>query len=159
MADNQSRTGVHYTTPEISAYANRIHAAHDAALERAFAAPAQQNMPSIQLAASEGRLLTLLLQLVAARKVVEVGTLAGYSALRIVRGLAPDGKLWTFEIDPHHAQVARDNLCVRAPLYHPADSPASKPKARSMLCSSTATSLVIPIMRAGRSDTCAAVGS
>lgn len=110
MADQQSRSGVAYTTPDISAYANRIHAAHDAALERAFAAPSQQNMPAIQLAASEGRLLTLLLQLTAARKVVEVGTLAGYSALRIVRGLPPGGKLWTFEIDPHHARVARDNL-------------------------------------------------
>jgi caffeoyl-CoA O-methyltransferase len=110
MADHQSRSGAVYTTPDISAYANRVHATHDAALERAFSAPSQQNMPAIQLAASEGRLLTLLLQLVAAGKVVEVGTLAGYSALRIARGLRPGGKLWTFEIDPRHAQVARDNL-------------------------------------------------
>jgi caffeoyl-CoA O-methyltransferase len=110
MADNASRAGLNYVTPEIRAYADRTHAAHDEALERAFAAPAQHGMPAIQLAAAEGRLLTLLMQLSGARKVVEVGTLAGYSALRIARGLAPGGQLWTFEIDPRHAQIARDNL-------------------------------------------------
>jgi caffeoyl-CoA O-methyltransferase len=99
-----------YSTPEIHAFADRTHAAHDAALERAFAAPDHHGMPAIQLGASESRLLTLLMQLIAARKVVEVGTLAGYSALRLARGLAPGGKLWTFEIEPHHAQVARDNI-------------------------------------------------
>jgi caffeoyl-CoA O-methyltransferase len=42
--------------------------------------------------------------------VVEVGTLAGYSALRMARGMSHGGKLWTFEIDPHHAQIARENI-------------------------------------------------
>lgn len=110
MADPASRAGAIYVTPEIRAYADRIHAAHDEHLERAFDAPAQQGMPAIQLAASEGRLLTLLMQLIGARKVVEVGTLAGYSGLRIARGLAAEGKLWTFEIDARHAQIARDNF-------------------------------------------------
>jgi caffeoyl-CoA O-methyltransferase len=55
-------------------------------------------------------LLTLLMQLIAAEKVVEVGTLAGYSALRLARGMLSGGKLWTFEIEPKHAQVARDNI-------------------------------------------------
>ena len=110
MADSHSRSGSQYATPEIYAYADRTHAAHDAALERAFAAPEKQGMPAIQLGASEARLLTLLMQLIGARKVVEVGTLAGYSALRLARGLAPGGKLWTFELEEHHAQVARDNL-------------------------------------------------
>jgi len=112
MADSNSRAGVKYSTPEIQAFADRTHAPHDPALERAFAAPAVSGMPAIQLGASESRLLTLLMQLVQARKVVEVGTLAGYSALRIARGLAGGGRLWTFEIDAHHAQVARDNLAA-----------------------------------------------
>lgn len=110
MADNQSRSGSKYVTPEILAFVDRTHAAHDAGLERAFAAPDKQGMPAIQLGASEARFLTLLMQLIGARKVVEVGTLAGYSALRIARGLATGGKLWTFELEAHHAQVARDNL-------------------------------------------------
>jgi caffeoyl-CoA O-methyltransferase len=110
MADTNSRAGATYWTPEIRAFADRVHAAHDPALQRAFDAPDKHSMPAIQLAASEARLLTLLVQLVAARKAVEIGTLAGYSALRIARGLAPGGKLWTFELDPRHAEVARENL-------------------------------------------------
>lgn len=99
-----------YSTPEIHAFVDQTHAQHDAALERAYQAPATHSMPAIQLGASESRLLTLLMQLIQARKVVEVGTLAGYSALRIARGLADAGRLWTFEIDANHAKVARENL-------------------------------------------------
>ena len=101
-----------YSTPEIQAFADRTHAPHDAALDQAFRAPDLHGMPAIQLGVSESRLLTLIMQLIAARKVVEVGTLAGYSALRLARGLAPGGKLWTFEIEPHHAQIARENIAT-----------------------------------------------
>lgn len=110
MADTNSRIGVKYSTPEIQAFADRTHAPHDDALERAFRAPEQHQMPAIQLGVSESRLLSLLMQLIAARKVVEIGTLAGYSALRLARGLAPGGKIWTFEIEPSYAQIARDNV-------------------------------------------------
>jgi caffeoyl-CoA O-methyltransferase len=112
MSDHDSRAGARYATPEILAYADRIHAAHDPALARAFDAPELHDMPAIQLAASEGKTLTLLMRLIGARKVVEVGTLAGYSALRIAAGLAPGGKLWTFELEQKHAQVARENLAA-----------------------------------------------
>jgi caffeoyl-CoA O-methyltransferase len=64
-------------------------------------------MPEIQLAPAEGRLLELLLRLIQARKVVEIGTLAGYSALWMVRALPPEGHLWTLESDADHAEVAR----------------------------------------------------
>lgn len=110
MADSNSRTGTKYSTPEIQAFVDRAHAGHDAALQRAFDAPVAHGMPAIQLGASEARLLELLMRLIAARKVVEVGTLAGYSALRLARGMGEGGKLWTFEIDPRHAQIARDNV-------------------------------------------------
>lgn len=110
MADQDSRSGSRYAGAELIAYVDRIHAGHDAALQRAFDAPGKSDMPQIQVGASEGKLLTLLLRLIDARKVVEVGTLAGYSALRIARGLAAGGKLWSLELEPHHAQVARANL-------------------------------------------------
>jgi caffeoyl-CoA O-methyltransferase len=112
MADIDSRAGARYMTPEIRAFVERTHAAHDSALEQAFSAPGRENMPAIQVAASEGKLLTLLMRMVGARKVVEVGTLAGYSALRIAQGLLHGGKVWTFELDPHHAEVARQNLAL-----------------------------------------------
>lgn len=67
-------------------------------------------MPAIQLGLSEGKLLTLLMRMVGARKVVEIGTLAGFSALRLAAGTSKDGVIWTFEIDPHHIQVARENV-------------------------------------------------
>lgn len=97
-------------TPEILAFVDRTHAAHDASLARAFAAPAQHGMPAIQVGVSEGKLLSLLVRLAGARKVVEVGTLAGYSALRIARALPTDGKLWTLELEQKHARIAQDNL-------------------------------------------------
>jgi caffeoyl-CoA O-methyltransferase len=65
-------------------------------------------MPEIQLGPAEGRLLELLLRLGNARKVVEIGTLAGYSALWIARALPAGGHLWTIEADPRHAGVAAE---------------------------------------------------
>ena len=108
MADSSSRAGDRYTTPDILAYVNRVHAGHDAALAQAFAVP--DGIPAIQVGPSEGRLLGLLLRLAGARKVVEVGTLVGYSAIHLARALPADGHLWSSEFDPTHAKIARANL-------------------------------------------------
>lgn len=108
MADSDSRSGVRYATQPILDYVNRVHAGHDAGLARAFTVP--EFMPAIQVGPSEGRLLYLLLRLVGARKVVEVGTLAGYSAIHMARALPADGHLWSIEYEATHAEVARGNL-------------------------------------------------
>lgn len=110
MADDVSRTGVRYTTPEILDYTHRVHAAHDPALARAFDVP--EGIPRIQVGPSEGKLLELLLKMAGAKKVVEVGTLVGYSAIRIARALAPGGHLWSIEYEPRHAEVARANIAA-----------------------------------------------
>ena len=89
---------------------NRTHAGHDAGLAQAFAVP--EVMPAIQVGPSEGRLLYLLMKLAGASKVVEVGTLAGYSAIHLARALPPGGHLWSVEYEPHHAEVARKNLAA-----------------------------------------------
>ncbi|MGB5313991.1 MAG: methyltransferase, partial [Polyangiales bacterium] len=81
MADQDSRAGGRYATAQILDYVARTHHPDDRALRRAFEAPSRHGMPEIQLGPAEGRLLEMLLRLVAARKVVEIGTLAGYSAL------------------------------------------------------------------------------
>jgi caffeoyl-CoA O-methyltransferase len=112
MADNDSRAGIRYAAPDLLAFVERHHAPHDAALARAFDAPGKHDMPAIQISPSEGKTLTLLMRLIGARKVVEVGTLAGYSALRLAQGLAPGGRLWSVELDPRHAQIARENLAA-----------------------------------------------
>lgn len=110
MADNDSRAGTRYTTPEILDYVNHVHGGHDAALARAFAVP--DGVPAIQVSQSDGRLIYVLLRLARARKAVEIGTLAGYSAIHIARGLVPGGHLWSIENDPRHAELARANLAA-----------------------------------------------
>ncbi|MBT8451734.1 MAG: class I SAM-dependent methyltransferase [Deltaproteobacteria bacterium] len=108
MADQSSRAGERYASAQILEYAARTHHPEDRALARAFEAPARHGMPEIQLGPAEGRLLGLLLRLSQARKVVEIGTLAGYSACWIARALPPGGHLWTIESNPKHAGVAAE---------------------------------------------------
>ena len=110
MADQASRDGDRYSTSPIRDYVNRTHVATDDALARAFTVPA--GIPAIQVGPSEGRLLALLLRLANAKKVVEVGTLVGYSAIHMGRALPADGHLWSVEFEPHHAEVARGNLAA-----------------------------------------------
>ena len=110
MADKDSRTGVRYTTPAILDYVNSTHVAHDAGLARAFDVP--EGVPAIQVGPSDGRMLYLLAKLVGAKKIVEVGTLIGYSAIHMARALPPGGKLWTIEYEPKHAEIARGNLAA-----------------------------------------------
>jgi len=112
MADRDSRAGTRYYDPAILDYVEKVHAAHDAGLESAFTSPDRDKMPAIQVGKSEGRLLELLVRLVGARRAVEVGTLAGYSAIRIARALPADGRLWTIEVMPDHAEVARRNIAA-----------------------------------------------
>jgi caffeoyl-CoA O-methyltransferase len=112
MADKDSRAGTRYADEAILAYVDRVHAGHDPALAAAFSAPEREGMPAIMVGPSEGRLLTLLMRLCGARRVVELGTLAGYSAMRLARGLADGGKVWSVEADPAYAEVARRNLAA-----------------------------------------------
>jgi caffeoyl-CoA O-methyltransferase len=110
MANTGSRSGAHYGDAQILQYVDKVHANHDEALQRAFDAPKQEGMPEIQLMPSEARLLAWLMKLVAARRVVELGTLAGYSAIQMAQSLTADGKLWTIDAEPRHADVARANV-------------------------------------------------
>jgi len=68
------------------------------------------DLPAIQVSRAQGKLLMLLAQSVGARRVLEVGTLAGYSAIWLARALPKDGELVTLEIDAHHADVAKKNI-------------------------------------------------
>ena len=110
MADNRSREGKHYADPAILDWVNNVHVRHDTALETAFQAPLQHGMPEIMIGPAEGRFLQVLVGLAGARKVVEVGTLAGYSSICMARGLMPEGRMWSIEKDPAHAEIARKNI-------------------------------------------------
>ncbi len=115
MADQDSREGARYSTPDILHWLDEKHGGHDKALSLAFTAPLRTGMPPIQVGAQEGAFLTMLMRLIGAKRVVEVGTLAGYSALRLARGMVPGGKLWTLEFHPRHAMAARPALAAAPP--------------------------------------------
>jgi caffeoyl-CoA O-methyltransferase len=108
MADKDSRAGERYASKAILDYVNSTHVPHDAGLARAFAVP--EGIPAIQVGPSDGKLIQLLLRLANAKKVVEVGTLIGYSAIHMARALPADGHVWSIEYEEKHAVVARANL-------------------------------------------------
>lgn len=110
MADDASRAGKRYANQDVLDFVNSTHVPHDAGLARAFAVP--EGIPAIQVGPSDGRMLHLLLKLANAKKVVEVGTLVGYSAIHMARALPADGKIWSIEYEPKHATVARENLAA-----------------------------------------------
>jgi caffeoyl-CoA O-methyltransferase len=74
------------------------------------ATTASHGLPQIDLRPQEGWLLFLLTRMIGAKTAIEFGTLAGYSATWIARGLSDNGRLLTLEANEHHAQVARENL-------------------------------------------------
>jgi len=78
----------------------------DAALERADAA----GMPAHNVAPNQGKLLQLLAQMQGAQRILEIGTLGGYSTIWLARALPASGKVITLEANPMHAQIARENL-------------------------------------------------
>jgi 2-amino-4-hydroxy-6-hydroxymethyldihydropteridine diphosphokinase len=67
-------------------------------------------LPPIAVSALEGRLLQSVVRMVGARRILEIGTLGGYSAIWMARALPRDGRLISLELVPHHAQVARRNI-------------------------------------------------
>jgi predicted O-methyltransferase YrrM len=74
------------------------------------AASVEAGMPQIQVSAALGRFLNLQARAIGARRILEVGTLAGYSSIWLGRALPTDGRLVTLELSPKHADVARANL-------------------------------------------------
>jgi predicted O-methyltransferase YrrM len=85
-------------------------AGDDEALRGALEAADAAGLPRIQVSAAQGRLLTILARLLDAKTILEFGTLGGYSTILLARGLAPGGRLYTLEYDPHHAEVARASI-------------------------------------------------
>ena len=88
-------------------YAAELFAVEDPILARVRARHAERELPPIHISPEEGKLLHVLVRLVAARRVLEIGSLAGYSGIWLARALPADGLLTTLEIDPHHAGLAR----------------------------------------------------
>ena len=82
----------------------------DAALSSALARNAAAGLPPIDVAANQGKLLYLLARMMNASRILEIGTLGGYSTLWLARALPENGNIVTLEFSPQHAQVARENF-------------------------------------------------
>ncbi len=82
----------------------------DPILSAALSANAEGGLPAIDVTGSQGKLLFMLARLAGARRILEIGTLGGYSTIWLARALPPDGKLITLEYEPRHADVAKSNV-------------------------------------------------
>lgn len=79
-------------------------------LEASLAVNKKAGLPAIDVTRLQGKFLEFLVRISGARRVLEIGTLGGYSTLWMARGLPEDGKIVTLEFDPHHADIARENM-------------------------------------------------
>jgi caffeoyl-CoA O-methyltransferase len=89
-------------------YVTELFAVEDPILSKIRARHAAENLPSINVSPEEGKLLQLLLLSIQAKRVLEIGSLGGYSGVWLARALPPTGKLITIEKDPRHARIARE---------------------------------------------------
>jgi len=87
----------------------------DFALQAALDSSAAAGLPTINVSPAQGKLLHLLARVQGARKILELGTLGGYSTIWLARALPPDGRLISLEVDPKRAEIARANI-ARAEL-------------------------------------------
>lgn len=86
--------------------------APDPVLEQVLAANAAAGLPAIDVSPAQGKLLHLLVKLSGARRVLEIGTLGGYSTIWMARALPPEGRVVTLEFSPHHAATAKANIAA-----------------------------------------------
>jgi len=89
---------------------NRTVLPEDPVLDAALADSAAAGLPPIEVSPQSAQLLGLLVQIAGARRVLEIGTLGGYSTICLARAVGPDGAVVTLEYEPRHADVARRNL-------------------------------------------------
>lgn len=95
---------------QVDAYLDGLLAPADTALAAALDSNRDAGLPSIDVPASLGKFLAMLVQIAGARRVLEVGTLGGYSTIWMARALPVDGRLVTLELKPENAAIARANL-------------------------------------------------
>jgi len=94
----------------VDAYFAQKLAPEDAALAAALKANAAAGLPAIDVSPAQGKFLHLIARMIGAKRILEIGTLGGYSTIWLARALPPDGRLTTLEYSPRHAEVARANI-------------------------------------------------
>ena len=105
MSDNSQQNKLR----EIDNYIQDLFPPDDALLH-ALDNSRRNELPTINVSPNEGRLLYMLARLCGAKRILEIGTLGGFSTINLARALPNDGKLITLEYSPKHAEVARANI-------------------------------------------------
>jgi predicted O-methyltransferase YrrM len=95
---------------EVDNYLVSLLTPSDEALLSALADSEAAGLPPISVAPNQGKMLEILARMCGAQRILEIGTLGGYSTISLARALSPIGKLITLELEPAHARVARANL-------------------------------------------------
>jgi len=95
---------------KVDDYISNLFNPHDDALAAVEQSIIDENIPQISISPNQGKFLHILAKLCNAKKILELGTLGGYSTIWFGRALPADGKLITLEYSPHHAAVAQKNV-------------------------------------------------
>ena len=95
---------------QIDLYVEGLFAPPDAVLEAALRLSCEAGLPEIYVSRNEGKLLQLLAEIAGARRILEIGTLGGYSTIHLARSLPQAGSLVSLELDERYAGVARENV-------------------------------------------------
>ncbi len=98
------------TPQDVDAFLDSTVVGDDPALTAALQASDAAGLPQIAVSAQQGKFLSLLAAAIGARRILEIGTLGGFSTIWLARGAGPEGRVVTLEYEPKHAEVARSNL-------------------------------------------------
>jgi predicted O-methyltransferase YrrM len=98
------------TPQDVDAFLDRTLVGDDPVLAAALEASTAAGLPRIAVSAQQGKFLSLLAGAMQARRILEIGTLGGFSSIWLARGAGPEGRVLTLECEPKHAEVARANL-------------------------------------------------
>ncbi|MEJ7901058.1 MAG: O-methyltransferase [Thermomicrobiales bacterium] len=94
----------------VDTYFHESLVGRDEPLEHALETSREAGLPEIQVAGNQGKLLSMIARIHGAGRILEVGTLGGYSTIWLARALPESGSIVTLELDPTHAAVARQNI-------------------------------------------------
>lgn len=98
------------TWTKVDDYFGELLAPQDEPLDAAVRANRKAGLPAIDVSRLQGKFLSVLTRIAQARRILEIGTLGGYSTICFARALPADGRIVTLEVEPRHADVARENL-------------------------------------------------
>ncbi|MGC0782363.1 O-methyltransferase [Pantoea agglomerans] len=95
---------------QVDAWFSEKLAPEDSDLKYALANNSDQGLPTHDVSSLQGKMLAIFMQMLRAVRVLEIGTLGGYSTIWMAKALPPHGSITTIEFNEHHAEVARQNL-------------------------------------------------